>query len=113
MMVALRNALVGNSKKLPYDAEVEWLESTGTQWIDTGVSGVAGLNINMRFMPLYPVTTSYQDYAGGSNGDNLNGYRIRNNTNIENSIAINVGGKNNASISISADADVGVSITPS
>ena len=24
-------------KPLPYDAEVEWLESTGTQWIDTGV----------------------------------------------------------------------------
>ena len=24
-------------KQLPYDAEVEYLESTGTQWIDTGV----------------------------------------------------------------------------
>ena len=25
-------------KQLPYDAEVEYLESTGTQWIDTGVT---------------------------------------------------------------------------
>lgn len=28
---------------LPYDAEVEYLESTGTQWIDTGVSAREGL----------------------------------------------------------------------
>lgn len=26
-----------SKKPLPYDAEVEYLESTGTQWIDTGV----------------------------------------------------------------------------
>lgn len=24
-------------KPLPYDAELEYLESTGTQWIDTGI----------------------------------------------------------------------------
>lgn len=29
--------LVGN-KVLPYDAEIEYLESTGTQWIDTGLN---------------------------------------------------------------------------
>ena len=28
---------------LPYDAEVEYLESTGTQWIDTGLSAREGL----------------------------------------------------------------------
>lgn len=27
---------LGRKPKLPYDAEVEYLESTGTQWIDTG-----------------------------------------------------------------------------
>lgn len=34
--------------KLPYDAEVEYLESTGTQWIDTGVtaSNHAGIEID-------------------------------------------------------------------
>jgi hypothetical protein len=28
--------MVGGGAKLPYDAEVAYLESTGTQWIDTG-----------------------------------------------------------------------------
>lgn len=36
MLINLRNALMAG-KRLPYDAEVEYLESTGTQWIDTGV----------------------------------------------------------------------------
>lgn len=31
---------------LPYDAEVEYLESTGTQWIDTGVYGRDGIRIS-------------------------------------------------------------------
>ena len=35
-MLAARNSLLAG-KRLPYDAEVEYLESTGTQWIDTGV----------------------------------------------------------------------------
>ena len=37
MLINLRNAMMAG-KRLPYDAEVEYLESTGTQWIDTGVS---------------------------------------------------------------------------
>lgn len=41
-LIAARAALTGG-KKLPYDAEVEYLESTGTQWIDTGVSVVNSL----------------------------------------------------------------------
>ena len=36
MLINLRNALM-TGKRLPYDAEVEYLEGTGTQWIDTGV----------------------------------------------------------------------------
>jgi hypothetical protein len=36
MLINLRNALM-SGKRLPYDAEVEYLESTGTQYIDTGV----------------------------------------------------------------------------
>ena len=35
MSIAMRNALFG--KRLPYDHVVEFLESTGTQWIDTGM----------------------------------------------------------------------------
>lgn len=51
-LINLRNALMAG-KRLPYDAEVEYLESTGTQYIDTGVSGAeqnliitAGVRIN-------------------------------------------------------------------
>ena len=40
MMLAARGAFLAARRKpkLPYDAEVEYLESTGTQWIDTGVT---------------------------------------------------------------------------
>ena len=41
MMIASRNGMVV-SKPLPYDAEVEYLESTGTQYIDTGILPVVG-----------------------------------------------------------------------
>lgn len=38
MIPAVRETFVAANARarLPYDAEVEWLESTGTQWIDTG-----------------------------------------------------------------------------
>lgn len=36
-MLGIRNAMTA-PKRLPYDAEVEYLESTGTQWIDTGIA---------------------------------------------------------------------------
>ena len=35
MLINLRNALMAG-KRLPYDNEIEYLESTGTAWIDTG-----------------------------------------------------------------------------
>lgn len=40
MLINLRNALM-TGKRLPYDAEVEYLESTGTQWVDIDASKVA------------------------------------------------------------------------
>ena len=43
MMLAARGAFLAARRKpkLPYDAEVEYLESTGTQWIDTGYCPVS------------------------------------------------------------------------
>ena len=38
--------------KLPYDAEVEYLESTGTQLIDTGVKASRGFGFSLDFMML-------------------------------------------------------------
>lgn len=37
MLLAARSAFTAR-KRLPYDAEIEYLESTGTQYIDTGVN---------------------------------------------------------------------------
>ena len=36
-------------KRLPYDAEVEFLESTGTQWIDTATPATSNTHVNVQF----------------------------------------------------------------
>ena len=69
------------ARKLPYDAEVEYLASTGTQWIDTGVAPVddvtfvvcaAFTDLNTgRFGVVQLVgtgDTTYRYYFGVSNG---------------------------------------------
>jgi len=48
MLINLRNALMAG-RRLPYDAEVEYLESIGTQWIDTGVKKTSGTTIDCTF----------------------------------------------------------------
>lgn len=50
-LINLRNALV-SGKRLPYDAEVEYLESTGTQWIDTGIAANSDLKVECSFKML-------------------------------------------------------------
>ena len=47
MLIARRNETMAG-KRLPYDAEVEYLESTGTQWIDTGIYGTQNTIANLR-----------------------------------------------------------------
>lgn len=37
-------------KKLPYDAEIEYLGSTGTQWIDTGIIPKTNTKAQFRFI---------------------------------------------------------------
>lgn len=69
MLIAARNSFMVGGKRLPYDAEVEYLESTGTQWIDTGVEFAAdvGFQINGQFMETtdeeYPVLMGSQTSA--------------------------------------------------
>jgi hypothetical protein len=46
MLINLRNALM-TGKRLPYDAEVEYLESTGTQFIDTLVNADSNLSVEI------------------------------------------------------------------
>lgn len=52
LCIAMRNGMTRPSAPtppLPYDAEVEYLESTGTQYIDLGVVARGGLIISCRF----------------------------------------------------------------
>ena len=64
MMVSLRNALVGSSKKRPYDAEVEYLESTGTQWIDTGFTCSSDLGMRVKIALLELNNPTYPQFFG-------------------------------------------------
>lgn len=48
MLINLRNALMAG-KRLPYDAEIEYLESTGTQWIDTGFIPTSGTSVEIGY----------------------------------------------------------------
>ena len=41
---------------LPYDAEVEYIESAGTQWIDTGVRSLNAIDYELVFALVSPVT---------------------------------------------------------
>lgn len=49
MLMARRNMMVGGAK-LPYDAEVEFLESSGGQYIDTGVLSASSLEVVVDFV---------------------------------------------------------------
>ena len=65
MLVAARTAAWGG-KRLPYDAEVEYLESTGTQWIDTGVNGYLDFDYDIKFLIPTPVSSNYYNSFFGA-----------------------------------------------
>ena len=65
MMLGARTAAwIG--KRLPYDAEVEYLESTGTQWIDTGVNGYLDFDYDIKFLIPTPVSPNYYNSFFGA-----------------------------------------------
>ena len=41
-----------SGKQLPYDAEVEWIESTGSQYIDTGIYAVNNIIVDGSVIPV-------------------------------------------------------------
>ena len=54
---------------LPYDAEVEYLESTGTQWIDTGVVGDIDTTIGITWLKTQEIQYAVaQNLMGAANG---------------------------------------------
>ena len=73
MLINLRNALMAG-RRLPYDAEIEFLESTGTQWIDTGVIATENTRVKATLMTL---STNNKNWFGGQVtglGSNANGF---------------------------------------
>ena len=65
MLINLRNALMAG-KRLPYDAEVEYLAATGTQWINSGVDawGDIEFEVLVDFSDYYPTSSSSYGICG-------------------------------------------------
>jgi hypothetical protein len=65
-LINLRNALM-TGKRLPYDAEVEWLESDKNQHIDTGVLAASDIEFDAWFSAdeysgsFFPIFGAYSD----------------------------------------------------
>ena len=86
--VCLGNDLVwgGSSPALPYDAEIEYLASTGTQWIDTGyVPNGTDIVIKGKFY-LSNYSANYGRWFASYTDENSNAYRIIRNNNNNKSI---------------------------
>ena len=68
MLIAARESFaVASRRRLPYDAEISYLESTGTQWIDTGLIGRDGYDFEYRV--LFTSVGSSANVVGGEYTD--------------------------------------------
>ena len=79
MMLGARTAAwIG--KRLPYDAEVDYLENTGNQWIKTDFIPDQDSQVEFSFMNLNHDTTTYNLWVSGTffskNNTNFFGVRI-------------------------------------
>lgn len=54
----------GSTPSLPYDAKVEYLKSSGTQYIDTGINGRSVISLDITLSLDASVTTSYECFFG-------------------------------------------------
>lgn len=81
MLIANRNGMVVR-EPLPYDAEVQYLQSTGTQYIDTGIYCLKKYSFEFEVSVSYD-GVSYEDYFGGSPSDSQAGWRFRRDGNSE------------------------------
>ena len=83
MLIARRNAMMAG-KRLPYDAEVEYLESTGTQWIDTGVVSTSSTSVRFDYELTQVPTDTFAAAFGSVGGQytEYDGFCIFNNPNV-------------------------------
>lgn len=78
MLINLRNALM-TGKRLPYDAEVEYISFHGNEYIDSCINYETTSRIVFNFRPEYnPSVSSWsQDFFGCCYSDEGNGARCR------------------------------------
>ncbi len=80
-MMINRRRVYGGSKKLPYDAEIEYLESSGNQYIDTGVVLDATMTVRVLYDYIQSgfVFGARKDTADRYSGvtNEIGGYHIR------------------------------------
>lgn len=74
----------------PYDSEIEYLESSGTQYIKTGLTPFKCTDVEIIVNNL-PNGVAWQDYFGGDFGDSGNNYRIRQYQSYQNKCDIRIG----------------------
>lgn len=69
--LALRGAMIGGGRKLPYDYEVEYIQSTGANYVDIGLKGdnLTAVEIEMEYPSLgqsgrfFGARSTYQSQA--------------------------------------------------
>ena len=71
--IGARNGVGGSGKALPYDAEVEYLESTGTQYIDTEVPMDSSQIIDLTFSLVGDTRIKYETFCGANWNDTASG----------------------------------------
>lgn len=73
-----RRRYMGGAKGFPYDAEIEYLESTGAACIDTGITPTLSYSVEMEFKWVSPFSSgdASANLFGCINGWNHNGYAI-------------------------------------
>lgn len=77
MLLGARQYLSGG-KRLPYDAEVEYLESTGAQWIDTGLAFSSASLVFDFEMSIDNTLTGWSDeFMGAFNSDSNDNTGVR------------------------------------
>ena len=81
----------GDIPSLPYDAEIEYLQSDGNQYIDTGITPSATLSFECAFQNSNTGTSpGYGNVFGSRQASNSNEYQLTNFSNL----TISIGNRN-------------------
>lgn len=79
LLIRRRGMMMAQQGGLPYDSKVEYLESTGTQWIDLGVKIDTEMDVSLTFIPTadqggYSVGVGIFGTRNGINNINISCY---------------------------------------